>query len=66
MLITNMQYGLGKIFENKTQDSIMIYTCKVILLLTGGFESFCSKCIEIYETDSAYFLLALRFKKKVT
>lgn len=44
----------------------MIYTYKMILLLANGFESFSSKCIEIYETDSAYFLLAQRFKKKVT
>ena len=35
-----------------------LYVQSDTLLLAEGFESFCIKCIEIYELDQAYFLSA--------
>ena len=58
MLIVGMQKTYSKNFNKNLGDYHDLYFQSDILVLADAFESFRSKCIEIYELDPAQFLSA--------
>ena len=59
MLITDMQYRVIKIFNNKNiGDYYDLYVQCDTLLLADVFENFRSMCLKIHKFDPAHFLSA--------